>query len=153
MLPENKGYETDEILQIETNLDDLSPELAGHVTTLLFDSGALDVWITPIQMKKQRPGMLLGILCERVAAERMADILFLNTTAFGLRTSVVTRWKLRRDFIVVQTAFGPVTVKRGFRGDELIQVAPEFESCREAAAKHGCPVQIVFDAAKLAGKA
>ena len=152
MLPENKSYQTDDVLQIETNLDDLSPELVGHVTTLLLDSGALDVWITPIIMKKQRPGMLLSLLCERAKAERMAEVIFLNTTAFGLRTSEVTRWKLRRDFVVVHTSFGPITVKRGFRGDELIQVAPEFESCRQAADKHGCPVRTVFDAAKFAAK-
>lgn len=152
MLPEDTGYQTDEVLQIETNLDDLSPELVGHVTSLLFDSGALDVWVTPIQMKKQRPGMLLSVLCERTAAQQMADIIFFNTTAFGIRTSEVTRWKLRRDFILVQTAFGPITVKRGFRGDELIQVAPEFESCRKAATEFKCPLQIVFDAAKAAAK-
>jgi uncharacterized protein (DUF111 family) len=64
MLP--KGYESDVVLQLETNLDDLSPEVVGHVTELLLAAGALDVWVTPIQMKKQRPGMLLGLLCEKV---------------------------------------------------------------------------------------
>ncbi len=148
MLPE--GYETDRVVQMETNLDDLSPELVGHVTGLLLEAGALDVWVTPVQMKKQRPGMLLGLLCAPDAAQKFADLLFTHTSAFGLRMSEMTRLKLRRDFIEVETPFGPITVKRGFRGDTLMQSAPEYESCKAAAVKHGCPLQQVYDAARSA---
>jgi uncharacterized protein (DUF111 family) len=133
MLPEVAGYEQDRVVQIETNLDDLSPELVGHVSGLLLGAGALDVWVTPVQMKKQRPGMLLSVLAEEAAVQGLADLIFVHTSAFGLRMSEVTRWKLRRDFVEVETPFGAVTVKRGFKGDELLQIAPEFESCKALA--------------------
>ena len=144
------GYETDRVLQIETNLDDISPELVGHVTGLLFAAGALDVWTTAVQMKKQRPGMLLSVLCQPPDAEKFADLIFTHTSAFGLRMSEVTRWKLRRDFVKVATPYGEIAVKRGFRGEELLQIAPEYESCRAAAQTHDCPLQSVYDAARAA---
>lgn len=150
MLPE--GYESDQVLQLETNLDDISPELVGHVTELLFAAGALDVWVCPVQMKKQRPGMLLGLLCERQLLDCLSSLLFTETTAFGLRISEVTRLKLRRDFISVNTEFGPITVKRGFRGETLLQVAPEYESCKAAALRVSRPLHEVFAAARDAAK-
>ena len=152
MNPVDAGYETDKVVQIETNLDDVSAEIIGHFTGVLMDAGALDVWITPIQMKKQRPGVLLSVLCEPQKAEHLIGLIFSNTSAFGLRTTEVVRWKLRRDFIEVQTPFGPVTMKRGFRKETLIQTAPEFESCKAAALRHGCTLQAVYDAARLAYK-
>lgn len=155
MLPADTGdeYEHDTVVQIETNLDDLSPELVGHVTGLLLEAGALDVWVTPVQMKKQRPGMLLAVLGEPSCVKRLADLIFVHTSAFGLRMSEMTRWKLRRDFVEVQTSFGVVSVKRGYRGDALLQIAPEFESCKALALAHGCPLQSVFEAARQAALA
>lgn len=150
MLPE--GYESDQVLQLETNLDDISPELVGHVTEVLLAAGALDVWVSPVQMKKQRPGMLLGLLCEKALLECLTELLFAETTAFGLRISEVTRLKLRRDFVSVHTPFGPITVKRGFRGHTLLQVAPEYESCKAAAAKASRPLHEVFTAARDAAR-
>ena len=150
MLPE--GFESDRVLQLETNLDDISPEVVGHVTGLLLAAGALDVWVTPIQMKKQRPGMLLGLLCEKELLECLTALLVAETTAFGLRISEVTRIKLRRDFVSVNTPFGPITVKRGFRGDTLLQIAPEFESCKEAATRASRPLHEVFSAARDAAR-
>jgi uncharacterized protein (DUF111 family) len=150
MLPE--GYESDRVLQLETNLDDISPEVVGHVTGLLLAAGALDVWVTPIQMKKQRPGMLLSLLCEKAHLECLSDLLFGETTAFGLRISEVTRLKLRRDFVSVDTPFGPITVKRGFRGDALLQIAPEYESCKAAAVRSGRPLHEVCTAAREAAR-
>lgn len=144
------GYEHDKVVQIETNLDDLSPELVGHVTGLLLDAGALDVWVTPVQMKKQRPGMLLVVLAEASSVKTLADLIFTHTSAFGLRMSEMTRWKLRRDFVAVETPFGVVSVKRGYRGDALLQIAPEFESCKALALEHDCPLQRVYDAARKA---
>ena len=150
MLPQ--GYESDQVLQLETNLDDISPEVVGHVTGLLLAAGALDVWVTPIQMKKQRPGLLLSLLCEKGHLECLSDVLFAETTAFGLRISEVTRLKLRRDFVSVDTPFGPITVKRGFRGDTLLQIAPEYESCKAAAARAGRPLHEVCTAARDAAR-
>jgi uncharacterized protein (DUF111 family) len=150
MLPE--GYESDQVLQLETNLDDISPELVGHVTEVLLAAGALDVWVCPVQMKKQRPGMVLGLLCERNLLDCLTTLLFTETTAFGLRISEVTRLKLRRDFVSVNTVFGPITVKRGFRGETLLQIAPEYESCKAAALRVSRPLHEVFTAARDAAK-
>jgi uncharacterized protein (DUF111 family) len=142
------GYDSDSVVQLETNLDDMTPEQIGHATALLLEAGALDVWTTPIQMKKQRPAALLSVLCAPHEKERFADLMLTHTSAFGVRMSEHTRIKLRRDFIEVETPFGPVTVKRGFRGDTLLQCAPEYESCRAQAIRHSVPVQRVFDAAR-----
>jgi len=153
MLPEDAGYETDKVVEIETNIDDLSSELIGHVTVLLLEAGALDVWVTPVQMKKQRPGILLSVLAEPGLSDSLVEIIFSHTSAFGLRMTEKKRLKLRRDFLEVQTPFGPVCVKRGFRGEVLLQIAPEFESCKAVALKNSCPLQVVYDAARVAARA
>ena len=85
------GYETDEVLRLETNLDDLSPEITGATMEKLLRAGALDVWLAPIQMKKSRPGVLLSVLCEEDALERLSDLIFRETTTFGLRIERITR--------------------------------------------------------------
>lgn len=147
------GYETDHVLQLDTNLDDLTAEVLAFASERLRENGALDVWITPILMKKNRPAHTLSVLCEKEAAPRLADILFAETTAFGLRITEVTRLKLRRDFIAVETRFGQIKVKLGFRGDVAVQISPEFESCKKAAANHQVPVREVFEAATSAARA
>jgi uncharacterized protein (DUF111 family) len=146
------GYLTDSVLQLETNLDDCTAEALGYAAEKLRASGALDVWITPIQMKKNRPGHLLSALCEHSALESLVDILFRETSAFGLRIQTVTRLKLRRDFVQVPTPYGSVTVKRGFRGNELVRQAPEYESCRDLAEKRNVPLPAIFDAAQHAAQ-
>jgi uncharacterized protein (DUF111 family) len=151
MKPE--GCETDIVAQIETNLDDMTPEQIGHATLLLLEAGALDVWTTPIQMKKQRPATLLSLLCAPEETARFADLLLTHTSAFGVRVSEHMRIKLRRDFVRVQTPFGAVTIKRGFRGETLLRCTPEYESCRDLAMQHGVPLQTVFDAARSAALA
>jgi uncharacterized protein (DUF111 family) len=144
------GYESDTVSQIETNLDDMTPEEIGFATTLLLESGALDVWTTPIQMKKQRPAALLSVLCAPEDTERFTDLVLMHTSAFGVRVSQKTRVKLRRDFLEVGTSYGPVRVKRGFRGKTLLHCAPEYECCRALALQHGIPVHLVFEAARAA---
>ena len=144
------GYDTDTVTRLETNLDDLSPELTGAVFEMLLAAGALDVWLTPIQMKKQRPGVQLAVLCEETAVTRLTDVIFTQTSAFGLRIEKVLRLKLQRRFEQVETDFGPVTVKLGYKGDRLLQVAPEFESCREISAKTGQPLRAIYAAAQTA---
>jgi hypothetical protein len=141
------GYDTDTVVRIETNLDDCAPELIGAVFERLLAAGALDVWITPIQMKKQRPGVMLSLLCEEAKATAMADILFAGTTAFGLRQDRITRLKLARRIEKVGTPFGEVELKIGSRGDEVLQVAPEYESCRAIAEQTGAPLKQIYEAA------
>ena len=148
------GYETDTVTKLETNLDDCPAEILGAVMDRLFAAGALDVWFTPIQMKKSRPAVMLSALCEEPAVAGLADIIFSETSAFGLRVEKMMRLKLERRFETVSTPFGEVAVKLGLKAGEVIQRAPEFESCRTAAAKAGVPVRAVFEAAlraKVAG--
>lgn len=142
------GYETDEIVRIETNLDDASPELAGVAMDHLFAAGALDVFFTPAHMKKNRPAFLLTVLCEPSLAEALAEIIFRETTSFGLRMDRIQRLKLARRVESVDTPYGRIDVKIGFRGAEILQVAPELESCRAAAEGSGVPLAAVFAAAR-----
>ena len=146
------GYENDTVTKLETNLDDCSAEILGAVMEQLFAAGALDVWFTPIQMKKQRPGVLLSALTEEAAIPAVSDIIFRETTAFGVRMEKVVRLKLARKFETVQTPYGEVQVKIGMKGDHVVQVAPEFESCRAAAERAGVPIRDVY-ASVVVGKA
>ena len=144
------GYDTDTVTRIETNLDDLSPEITGAVMEKLLAAGALDVWFTPIQIKKNRPAVQLSVLCDEARTEPLADIIFTETSAFGLRVEKITRLKLERRFQSVATEFGEITVKLGLRQGRVIQVAPEFESCRLASERTGQPLKAVFQAALTA---
>ena len=119
------GAETDEISQIETNLDDLSPELAAAAMERLFSAGALDVFFTPAQMKKNRPGFVLTVLCPTDKSSDLARILLTETTAFGVRMHRAERLKLRRELHQRETPYGTVRIKLGFLGDELVQTVPE----------------------------
>ncbi len=141
------SYETDTVTKLETNLDDLSPEITGAVMAQLFAAGALDVWLTPVQMKKNRPGVMLSVLCEESTVAALTDLIFAETSAFGLRVEKVVRLKLARRFAQVSTEFGEVTVKLGLKGERVVQVAPEFESCRAVAEKAGVPLRAVYAAA------
>ena len=139
--------ETDEITQIETNLDDLSPELAAGAMDRLFSAGALDVFFTPVQMKKNRPGFLLTVLSPIDKALELARILLTETTAFGVRMHRAERLKLRREFHERETPYGTVRIKLGFLGDELVQSVPEYSSCLEVAEGAGVSVKDVYVAA------
>jgi uncharacterized protein (DUF111 family) len=141
-------YDTDTVTHLETNLDDCPAEHLGAAMEKLLAAGALDVWFTPIQMKKHRPGTMLSVLCVPGDADRLADLIFAETTAFGLRREEVVRLKLARRFVTVRTEFGEVTVKLGLKGDAVVQIAPEFESCRAASERAGVPLRSVYDAAR-----
>ena len=147
------GYETDTVTRIETNLDDVSPQVLGAVMQQLLAAGALDVWFTPVQMKKSRPGTMLSALCEEGAVEKIADIILAETTAFGLRIEKIQRLKLTRRFETLKTPHGEVTVKLGFKDEHLLQIAPEFESCRTVAKHGGVTFREVHAAALEAARA
>ena len=144
--PTAHDWETDSIAVLETNLDDISSELLGHFTGRALEAGALDVFHTPIQMKKSRPGVLLSVLCAVNDADKFSELILRETTAFGVRRTVTERRKLQREFIEVDTAFGKVSVKLGKLDGRVVQAAPEFESCKAAAAKAGATVKDVVDA-------
>lgn len=140
-------WELDSVAILETNLDDISSEILGHFVSTALQAGALDVFHSPIQMKKNRPGVLLTVLCAPMEADRFAALMLRETTAFGVRRQILERRKLRREFRPVATPFGEVKVKVGILDGKPIQWAPEFESCREIAEKAGVPVREVFAAA------
>jgi uncharacterized protein (DUF111 family) len=142
------GYATDIVMRLETNLDDLSPEIAGAVMDRLFAAGALDVFFTPVHMKKNRPGVQLTVLCEEARVEALTDIIFTETSAFGLRMEKIARLKLPRTFVTVNTPFGDITMKLGMKDGRVIQAAPEYESCRAVSEKCGQPLKAIYEAAQ-----
>jgi pyridinium-3,5-bisthiocarboxylic acid mononucleotide nickel chelatase len=143
----SEGLERDTILRMETNIDDLSPEMVGAVTEQLLKEGALDTFLTPIQMKKNRPALLLTVLCEEGLATKLAEVIFRQTTSFGVRMDRVERLKLERKFETVETAYGKISVKLGILRGETLQVSPEFESCKAASEKTGTAIRVIYDAA------
>jgi uncharacterized protein (DUF111 family) len=145
-------WQTDTIAVLETNLDDINAELLGHFVEKALAAGALDVFHTPIQMKKNRPGVLLTVLCAEVEADRFSELILRETSAFGVRRTLAERRKLQREFAQVQTSFGEIQVKLGRLNGRVVQVAPEFESCRTAAAKSGVPLKPVYEAAQAAAE-
>ena len=140
-------WETDTIAVLETNLDDVSGEVLGHFVETTLAAGALDVFHTPIQMKKNRPGVLLTVLCSAADADKFTVRLLRHTSAFGVRRSFTERRKLRREFVNVKTEFGEIPVKLGKLDGETVQAAPEFEVCRAKAVQAGVPLREVYDAA------
>ncbi len=140
-------WETDTITVLETNLDDVSAEILGNFVDRALAEGALDVFFVPIQMKKNRPGVLLTVLCVDAQADRFTESILRETSAFGVRRYPAERRKLRREFTKVATPFGEITVKLGSLNGKVVQAAPEFESCKAAAEKSGAPVKDVYAAA------
>jgi pyridinium-3,5-bisthiocarboxylic acid mononucleotide nickel chelatase len=137
----------DTCLVLECNLDDTLPEWLGAVMERVLAAGALDVFMTPVQMKKQRPGTLLSVLCRPDDRGAMLDLLFSETTTFGVRAYSAERTLLARRHVSVDTPYGAVRVKVGtWRGRDVTR-APEFDDCRRCAEAHGVPVRRVYDAA------
>jgi pyridinium-3,5-bisthiocarboxylic acid mononucleotide nickel chelatase len=140
----------DEMIVIETNIDDSSPEIYEHVIDELLAAGARDVWLTPVQMKKNRPGVVLHVLGEPGARELLASIVLSETSAIGVRFFPVERRVLRREQLSVETEFGSVQVKRSYAPDGSLNMAPEYESCRAVARERGVPLKSVYQAAVAA---
>ena len=145
-------WETDRIAVLETNLDDINSEILGAFVETVLAAGALDVFHTPIQMKKNRPGVLLTVLCAEADADKFAELILRETTAFGVRRHLAERRKLRREFVEVKTPFGKITVKIGRLGGKVIQAAPEFESCKKAAARAKVPLKQIYEMAVKSAK-
>ena len=145
-------WETDTITVLETNLDDINAEWLGAFVEKALAACALDVFHTPVQMKKNRPGVLLTVLCASSEADRFSEMILRETTAFGVRRSLAERRKLRREVVQSKTKYGLISVKIGRLNDQAVQAAPEFESCREAAEQAGVTVRVVYDAALKALK-
>jgi uncharacterized protein (TIGR00299 family) protein len=145
-------WETDTISVLETNLDDISSEVLGDFVERALNAGALDVVHTPIQMKKSRPGVQLSVLCAEGDADKFSEMILRETSAFGVRRTLTERRKLQRETKTVSTPHGEVTVKLGLLNGEVVQVAPEYESCRAIAAQADVPLKAVYDAAVSASR-
>jgi uncharacterized protein (TIGR00299 family) protein len=140
------GPASDVVTRIDTNLDDFSPELAAAVTDRLFAAGALDVTLTPIQMKKGRPAFELSVLAPNERAQALAHLVLTETSAFGLRLSEVRRLKLDRQAAAVTTPFGEVAIKIGLLDGHIVKATPEFESVKALATRLGIPLRTLHDA-------
>jgi hypothetical protein len=147
---EKREYEEDEVILIETNIDDMNPEYFGYTSEKLFEKGALDVFTTPIFMKKNRPGTLLSVLTSSDKLDEMLSIIFAETTSLGIRLQRLERRKLPRELLTVETPFGSVRVKVSRVGEEIRNISPEYEDCKEIAATQGIPLRKVYEDAKTA---
>jgi uncharacterized protein (DUF111 family) len=125
----------------------MSPELLGAAIEKIREAGAVEAFFSAVQMKKSRPGILITALCRPEKLGEIQEIILRHTSTFGVRYREVERLALDRKFVSVITQYGPVSIKLGLLRDEVIQVAPEFEDCRQAAEKAGVPIKAVYDAA------
>ena len=135
---------------IETNMDDISPQVLGHVMERAFDLGALDCYFTSVQMKKNRPGVLLSMLCREEQRATLSELLFSETTTLGIRAYEVERRALERRIVTVETQYGPIDVKVAQLNGHIIKEMPEYEQCRQAAREANVPLRIVQEAARSA---
>ena len=142
--------EQQRLWMIETNMDDISPQILGHVMERAFELGALDCYFTSVQMKKNRPGVLLSVLCGREERAALEKLLFAETTTLGVRTYEVERRALQRRIVRVETQFGPIDVKVAQLNGHIIKEMPEYEQCRAAARTSKVPLRVVEEAAKSA---
>jgi pyridinium-3,5-bisthiocarboxylic acid mononucleotide nickel chelatase len=137
------------LVLLETNIDDATAQVMAYCSERLLQAGALDVWAQPIQMKKQRNGFLLSVLCRPAEADAMEAIIFRETPTFGIRRKIVERRSLARRFENLETRFGVIRMKVVvFEGDE--KATPEFEDCRAAALKFAVPFREVIAEANAA---
>lgn len=142
----DEGIKDNEIAVLETNIDDMNPELLGYVMDVLFESGALDVFYTPVYMKKNRPGVMLTVLTEKEKEKKLVDIILKETSTLGIRKTFATRYVMNRENRYVDTEFGKIGVKEAYF-EGIKKFAPEFEDCRKAAQKHNVPLWKIYNAA------
>jgi hypothetical protein len=135
------------VVVVECEIDDMNPQLFGALMDRLYAAGALEVFYTGVQMKKNRPGTLLTVVAPPSLREAMAELVFRETTTIGLRYQEVARSCLARETVTVETAWGPIRVKVARLGEEVVNAAPEFDDCDRAAARAGVPVKQVQAAA------
>ncbi len=139
--------ERERLIVVETNLDDMTGELTGFVMERLFEAGAKDVWVTPTQMKKNRPAIVLSVLCDSSSLPTVLQILLRETTTLGVRVHEVERLCLQREFVEVETPYGVVKVKVAKLGKEIVNISPEYEDCRRIALERKVPLKEVMAAA------
>ncbi len=159
---EHSDFETDEMVEIAANIDDLNPQIYDHVMERLFGAGARDVTLTPTMMKKERPAVTLGVIAEAADRDKLARIIFDETSTIGLRFHPISRLKLHREIKEVETRFGKIRVKISGEppphhhphayphSHAQVTISPEYDDCRHAAINHGVALRIVIEEAREA---
>ena len=138
------AHDEEDVVVLEANLDDMSPQVYGYFAERALEAGALDVFSTPVQMKKNRPGQLVTVLCAPADKEKFSDLLFRETTTLGVRQSHVKRRTLQRESIAVETSLGTVRMKIARLNGHILNVAPEYEDCQRLAAERSVPLKQVL---------
>ncbi|HZK40963.1 MAG TPA: nickel pincer cofactor biosynthesis protein LarC [Atribacterota bacterium] len=141
------GYLSDEAVLIESNIDDMNPEFYDHIMEKLFSQGALDVFLTPIQMKKNRPAHMLSIIVYEQNLKEILEVLFSESTTLGVRIREVKRLRLVQQNFIIATKYGKIKVKVGMFKGKIKNIAPEYEDCKKMAQQYKVPLKEVYDEA------
>lgn len=150
--PPPEHADPESCLVLETNIDDTTPELVGALVQKLLVAGAFDAFTTAIQMKKQRPGTLLTVLCTPDRKPVMLDLIFTESTTFGVREHLTRRTMLERESFRIETPYGMIRLKLGRWHGTPVTASPEYEDCLAAAALHNVPVRVVYECAQSEGR-
>lgn len=149
MIGESNGETNNELLVLlETNIDDMNPQIYDYVSDRLFEQDALDVWLIPIQMKKNRPAITLSILCRLAHEKKLAGILFEEGLTLGIRRQLVNRLSLLREIKIVKTKFGHIRVKVASYNGKIVRAVPEYDDCKKTAAEKKVSIQTVMDSVR-----
>ena len=150
--PTSRGA-TRSMVMIETNIDDMTGEMLGYVLEKLLARGAADAWLTPVQMKKNRPGVVLSVICGESEEEALASFILRETSTLGVRVRPVHRWEAERDVLEFESSLGPAAVKVKRLPGEPPRVAPEYEACKVLAERSGLPLAEVYRIVQAEGEA
>jgi len=145
IMGEVEGKGVGKVVLVETNIDDMNPEFYDHIMDSLYSAGALDVYFTSIQMKKNRPAVKISVLAPPAKREAVSRILLTETSTFGIRFTEMDRIILDRQIMQVQTSYGKVTVKVGSLDGQVVRFSPEYENCKQIARKKKIPIKTVYD--------
>jgi uncharacterized protein (DUF111 family) len=142
-MEEDRPNTSEKVVLLETNVDDMSPQVAGFIMDQALQLGALDCYFTPVQMKKNRPGLLISVVCKPADSRSLTEMLISETTTLGVRFQELSRTAMQREVVRVKTVYGEIDVKVARYGDSIVKVMPEFEHCREAAVRHNVALREV----------
>ncbi|OQY59513.1 MAG: TIGR00299 family protein [Desulfobacteraceae bacterium 4572_88] len=142
------GCATETVAVVETSIDDMNPQIWGYVTEKLLDMGVMDAFLSPLQMKKNRPGTLITVICSPEMVEKVAELLIRETTTIGVRWRMEQRIKAHRVIRTIPTQYGPIRFKMAQIGDEIVNLTPEYEDCKRVAIEKEIPLKQVMEEAR-----
>ena len=135
---------TDSLMLLETNIDDMNPQAYDYIMERLFHQGALDVWLTPIQMKKNRPAIMLSVLCPGSLEKSLVEVILRETTTLGIRVRLASRYIAEREIVEIKSRYGRVRIKVKKLKGEILGISPEYEDCRRLAERSGIPLMDIY---------